>query len=136
MPKIDILTAMKARRQITVDQYRAARRWQALQAQADDIVLARCAHELGHDGNTLLCAVLGDKKILDRGGGCARHGPPLRPGICQSAVRGMPADVGGGIRAAGPPAQAPRKRAHAADGGRGRKRTSGLPIDTPGGLGG
>jgi hypothetical protein len=41
MPKIDTLTAMKARRQITVDRYRAARRWQALQAQADDIVLAR-----------------------------------------------------------------------------------------------
>ena len=54
----DPLAALRARRQISADQYRAGRTWQKLHKQAATAALARCYDALGQTGTALLEDVL------------------------------------------------------------------------------
>ena len=54
----DPLAVLRARRQISADQYRAGRTWQKLHKQAATAALARCHDALGKTGTTLLEDVL------------------------------------------------------------------------------
>jgi hypothetical protein len=78
MPKRnDPLAAMRARRQISVAQYRAGRACQKLHKQGATAALARCSAALGRDGTALVEAVLArgmsvTAAAADRGYGTGR----------------------------------------------------------------
>lgn len=54
----DPLANLRARQQISADQYRAGRAWQKLHKQAATPALARCRKELGETGTALIEDVL------------------------------------------------------------------------------
>jgi hypothetical protein len=54
----DLLATLRARKQISAEQYRAGRTWQKLHKQAATAALARCYDALGQSGTALLEDVL------------------------------------------------------------------------------
>ena len=82
MPKRnDPLRAMRARKQISADQYRAGRQWQKLYRRAATAALGRCTRALGQDGDELVRSVLADgqrqahagSELFDKGGKAFRQ---------------------------------------------------------------